>query len=350
MTTQAVKFRVLIKNLDGSSIWELPCEEFRFIQELNRGESATFRFERTAVQPIADIYGVTPEFIFTASYREIEIYDLNNTKIYAGYISEMQISKGRADFGNIIISSKGFFSLLEKRFCDDSLSYTNTDSSDIAWGLIDYTQNLSYGDLGITRGNDPTTKNRDRTDLRYRNIADAIRGMSAEEVKEGYDFDVSPLKVFNIYYPKGSVRDEIYLTADFNIDSYSIIKTFIDGMVNQAIVIGSGVDEANQLVEVRDSDNAYKDAFFLLQDVLSEPDVSTQVTLQDKGDLALDNYQAPRLTITIDHFYTEPLFTNYEVGDWLHVVIPEYDIDDTYRVTRRACDSEGVVTITLREF
>ena len=33
-------------------------------------------------------------------------------------------------------------------------------------------------------------------------------------------------------------------------------------MVNQAIVIGSGADEDNQLVVTRDSTNTYKEAFF----------------------------------------------------------------------------------------
>jgi len=173
--------------------------------------------------------------------------------------------------------------------------------------------------------------------------------MSANEVKDGYDFDVDADKKFNVYYPKGSERD-IYLEEDFNINTYQISKTFIDGMVNQAIVIGSGADEDNQLVVTRDADNAYKEAFFLLQDVLNESDVSVQTTLEDKGDKHLEVYQAPRLTIYLTCRYNEPVFTNYDTGDWLYVVIPSYDINDSYRVNRRTCNDRGEVGITFREY
>lgn len=343
-------YRCVVKNSDDSLIWELPFTNFNIVQELNKGESLSITFESTAIKPIADAHDITIEYIFSASYREIEIYDEDDNKIYAGYISELQFNSGVGELGKISIQSKGFFSLLEKRYTDDSLSYTSTDSSDIAWGLINFTQtNGAYGDLGITRGADPTTKNRDRTDLRYKNIAEVIKKMSANEVKDGYDFDVDTLKQFNVYYPKGTTRD-IYLEEDFNINTYQISKTFIDGMVNQAIVIGSGVDEDNQLVVTRDATNTYKEAFFLLQDVLNESDVSVQTTLEDKGDKHLQIYQAPRLTIYLTCRYDEPIFNNYSVGDWLYVVIPSYDINNSYRVNRRTCNEMGEVGITFREY
>jgi len=343
-------FRCVVKNSDDSLIWELPFVGFNIEQELNKGESLSITFESTAIKPIADAHDITIEYIFSASYREIEIYDEEDNKIYAGYISELQFNSGVGQLGTISVQSKGFFSLLEKRYTDDSLSYTATDSSDIAWGLINYTQtNGAYGDLGITRGADPTTKNRDRTDLRYKNIAEVIKKMSANEVKDGYDFDVDADKKFNIYYPKGTTRN-IYLEEDFNINTYQISKTFIDGMVNQVIVIGSGVDEDNQLVVTRDASNTYKEAFFLLQDVLNESDVSVQTTLEDKGDKHLEIYQAPRLTIYLTCRYDEPIFNNYAVGDWLNVVIPSYDINSSYRVNRRTCNETGEVGITFREY
>ena len=343
-------FRCVVKNSDNSLIWELPFTRFNIVQELNKGESLSITFESTAIKPIAEAHDITIEYIFSASYREIEIYDEDNNKIYAGYISELQFNSGVGELGTVTVQSKGFFSLLEKRYTDDSLSYTSTDSSDIAWGLINFTQNNgSYGNLGITRGADPTTKNRDRTDLRYKNIAEVIKKMSANEIKDGYDFDVDADKKFNIYYPKGTTRN-IYLEEDFNINTYQISKTFIDGMVNQVIVIGSGVDEDNQLVVTRDASNTYKEAFFLLQDVLNESDVSVQTTLEDKGDKHLEIYQAPRLTIYLTCRYDEPDFNNYDVGDWLNVVIPSYDINDSYRVNRRTCDETGEVGITFREY
>ena len=341
-----MNFKVSVKNLDGSLVWDLPYSTFNFSEENNKGVNATFLFERTALQPVADNYKVTIEYILSASYREIEIYD-GATKIYAGYIAELTFFAGLVDEGNISVTSKGFFSLLEKRFLDNSLSYLATDSADIAWNVIAYTQALSYGDLGITRGAHPATKDRDRTDLRYKNIADVIRGMDADHVKDGYDFAVSPLKVFDIFYPKGSYRQNIVLEEGFNIDTYQVIKTFIDGMANQVIVTGSGQDETNQLVVTRDSDSSYKETFFLLQDLLSESDVSVQTTLEDKGDQHLNVYQGPRYTIVVTCKYDNPSWADFEVGDWIHLIMPTYVIDGGYRVVRRSCDNKGVVNMTL---
>lgn len=340
-------FNCVIKNYDSSEMWDIPFSSFRFVEELNKGETLNITLERTALKQIVDTYKITTEYIVSGAYREIDIY-YGSTRIFSGYVSEIQFNAGATDFGSISLDCRGFFGLLEKRYTDNSLSYTNTDSADIAWNLINYTQGLTYGNLGITRGSHPATKNRDRTDLRYKNIAEVIRKMSSSEVKDGYDFNIDQDKKFNIFYPKGSIKN-IYLDSDFNMQSYQISKTFIDGMVNQVYVIGSGQDETNQLVVTRDSDNSYKSAFFLLQNVINESDVSIQTTLEDKGDRYLDVYESPRLTISIVLNVDNPSILDYSVGDWLHVKIADNGVNDVYRLTKRAVDDKGNVNITLRE-
>ncbi len=341
-------YTCLVKNADGSLVWEIPYNSFSFTEELNRGETASFSFDVANIKPISDYYSITPEFIFSGSYREIELYDSANVKIFAGYVAEAQFDVGENSSGTISVIAKGFFSLLEKRFTDGEEIYTSEDSGDIAWDLILDSQALTYGDFGITRGVHPTTKDRDRT-FRYKNIAEAIKKMSADEVKDGYDFDINTLKQFNIYYPKGTER-YIYLEEGFNIDSYTIRKTFIDGMINQVIVTGSGDDATNQLVVTRDSDVGYKSAFFLLQDVLSEPDIIETTTLNDKGDAVLDEFQSPRYTINVNCRYENPLWTDFSTGDWLNVYIPSFSVNNTYRVSKRSCNQDGRVSLTLREY
>lgn len=339
-------FKVIIQNLDGSEQWELPHTKFKVNEELNNDRSANFRFERANIIPIAEAYNVDILYIFGATYREIYVYDEDDTLIYSGYISEKQFNAGENDEGNITVNSKGFFNLLEKRFTNSERIYTADDSADIAWDLIDYTQNLDFGDFGITRGTHPATKIRDRT-FRYANIAEGIQKMSANEVKEGYDFEVDNNKVFNIYYPeKGSRRDNIVVETGFNILTYSILQSFIDAMANQVIVFGEGYDE-NTLVEVRDASDTYKENFLLLQETLSEKDVSVPATLQDKGDLYLDLYKFPRFTVSVTVNYDEPVYTDYEVGDRLKLKIPEYGINGFYRVIKRSVDERGKVGLTF---
>lgn len=342
-------FNIIIRNADGSLKWDIPFNSFSFTEELNQGKNAHVNLTLPSLQELATAYGVTVEFILSASYRELEIYDSAGNKIYYGYISEIQFDKGSGASTTISVSSKGFFSLLEKRLTSGYSYYSSEDSADIAWDLINETQSLDYGDLGLTRGSHPSTKTRDRT-FRYKTVAEAIKKMSASEVKDGFDFDINNQKQFNIFYPKGSVRDNIFLEEDFNINRYAIYKTFIDGMANSVTVVGSGFDEENQLVVVRNSPDSYKEAFFLLEELLSETDVIIQETLEDKGDKYLETYQAPRYTITVYINYENPLFTDYEIGDWLNVKIPSFDIDTTYRINKMSCNEQGEVTLTLRGY
>jgi len=256
-------FKTIVKNSGGSLEWELPYKSFSFTEELNNDRFATVSFDYSVISEIADNYGISVESIFSSSYRELYIYDEDDNLIYSGYIAEPRFSEGENDEGTISISSKGFFSLLERRITDDLEEYTAQDASDIAWDLIDYTQTLSYGDLGITQGLNPTTKTRDRT-FRFTTIAEAIRKMSANEVKDGFDFEIDNNKVFNVYYPEmGSERQNLVLEEGFNIKSYGILKTFIDGMANQVSVIGQGQGD-DTIYETRDASNTYKNNFFCI--------------------------------------------------------------------------------------
>lgn len=336
-------FRVIIKNADGSQEWEVPTISWDITEELNKDRSGTFNFDKLALDAVADYYDQDAEFIVTGSYREVYLYD-ETTLLYSGYISEVSFDGKEGQAGTVKVSSKGFFQLLDKRFTDALRFYANDDSADIAWDLIDYTQNLTYGDFGITRGTHPATKDRQRT-FRYDNIKQAIEKMSANEVKEGFDFEVDNSKIFNIYYPqKGSERRDLILEEGFNINTFSVKKTFINAMANQVIVLGAGQDE-DALVEVRDAEAVYKENFFLLQNRLSEKDITEVATLQDKGDKYLDTYKYPRKEVTISLNYQNPTFTDYNVGDRLAIKIPSYDIDQLYRLYKRTLKNDMGVTL-----
>jgi hypothetical protein len=336
-------YKVIVQNLGGTLKWDLPYNKFSFSEILNQDRDLQVEFNIPTLNAIAGDYGINFEYILTASYREIYVYS-DDTVIYGGYISDLNINRSVGNSGTVTVASKGFFSLLKKRYTQASAyrTYTAEDSADIAWDLIDYTQGKTYGDLGITRGTHPTTKDRDRTLLRE-NIGEVIEGMSASNVKEGYDFEIDEDKIFNIYYPeKGSIRTNIVLSEDFNIKSYSIRKTFVDSMVNQVHVVGDGFG-IDSPVETRDSNATYKSNFFLLEGVLAEKSVRSTTTLQDKGDAYLDKMQAPQYFINISTLDLNPVFTDYEVGDRLRIVIDTLAIDRYLRLVKRTLNASGEV-------
>jgi len=339
-------FKIIVQSSGGTEQWELPYSYFYFSDTLNKDRDCNMRFEQENVQAIADVYGVTVEYILSASYREVIILDEDDNQLYTGYIDDLTFSRGESDKGNIQVASKGFFSLLGKRFTNSLRTYSAQDASDIAWDLIDYTQTLDFGDFGITRGNNPTCSTHDRT-YRYKNIKLSIEKLSSDEIKDGIDFDVNNDKQFNVYYPeKGSQRNDIILQEDFNILTYTIRKKFIGSIANQVLVFGQGQDE-DMPVETRDAADVYKSNFFLLQDSLSEKDTLTATTLQAKGDAYLDSYKYPQKLINITTRFDDPDINNFNIGDRLRLVIPTYQIDGFFRLIKRGMGDDGIVQMTF---
>lgn len=345
-----MQFKIIVQSLDGTKKWEVPITTWSFTEELNKDRSATFEIDEQVVQAIGDAYGQSVQFIFFSEYREIYIYDDSDTLIYGGYIAEVQTYNDANGYKKRTITSKGFFSLLEKRLTnippDLSRIYTSDHASDIAWDLIDYTQGLDYGDLGITRGADPADVNNDRT-YRYRPIKEAIEKLGNNETKDGIDFEITAGKVFNAYYPtKGSERDEILLEEGFNIRTYEIAHRFIDAMVNEVVVFGDG-DGDNMITSLRSSTATIKSTFFLLQGGLSEKDTKIVANLENKGDKYLELKQSPSFALVITTDYDQPDYTKYSLGDSLKVVIPTESINDFYRVRRRTVNNNGDVTLSF---
>lgn len=341
-------YRIEIRNSGGTERWEVPFVRFSFSELLDKDRSLTVTFNYSVVKVIADAMDITVEYIVSAAYREIYVINSSGTTVYAGYVSDLQFTKGQGLQGTLIVASKGFFSLLRKRYTTSNAKvvYTATDASDIAWDLIDDTQVKTSGNFGITRGTDPTTTSRDRTYLRA-NIAEAIEDLSAVEIKNGFDFEIDNSKIFNVYYPeKGTQRDNIILEDGFNILTYEIRKTFIDDMINQVHVVGEGFG-TDAPVETRDSEAIYKSNFFLLEAVQSEKDVKESATLQAKGDAMLDRLKYPQKYITVTCRDNNPVLTDYSVGDRLKVKIDEYGVNMFMRILKRTVDSDGRVYITF---
>lgn len=338
-------FKLFIKDASGVT-WQLPYQDFSITETLNKDRSASITLSREDVEAVASNYNITGEFILKSGYREVYTYDEDDNLIYGGYVAELYRSGGASDSGQFTVTSKGFFNLFAKRFTDDLEAYSSADLSDIAWGLINTSQSLTYGNFGITRGADPTTRNADRT-YNYKNIKEAIEGISNENVANGIDFEIDNNKVFNVYYPeKGSKRNNIILKRGFNIEDYTIRTILTDSMTNQIIVFGGGYGEASQVV-TRDAENTYKSNYFLLQETLSEKDVVLTATLEEKGDAQLESRKYPRDIITVGCNYENPTYTDYSLGDRLKVEIPQDNINNFYRVINRTLDHTGRVTLSF---
>lgn len=343
---KTVDFTLNIIAPDGTE-WEMPYTSLSFSEELNNDRAASFTIVRQTGNVVAEKTGVTLDNILSGGYREIEIYDQNNVLVYSGFIDETTGTAGSGEEGTITVTSRGFFSLLEKRFTGANDYWASTDAGAIAWSLINTTQAKPYGNMGITMGLIQPSKNRQRT-FEYNVIKEAIQGLTSDKVKDGFEFDIDVNKVFNVFYPaKGQNRPEIIFDSGLNIENWSVRKTGILGMCNHVVVFGQGQGAAQQVVEV-DAGNAYKAPYFLLEEGLSDKDNSDTALLTDKGTKYLDNYKFPQIFVSFDAFYTAPLYTTYQVGDWVKVQILEEGVNAMMRITKKSTGMDGTVSISLR--
>lgn len=325
------QYRVCIESPLGDVEEMASVIEFEYSHYLNSGSDAVI------VLPIND-EKVTPTLIVTRqSY--VRIYRLDNSNaeeviVWYGQVYDTNCV-GDDISGKMTLYCENIFNLLAHRTIPyDYAVTTSTDQSDIAWNLIDYTQGLTGGDLGIVRGAHPPSKDRTAvTELQRRTIRDAI--ISYSTINDGFDFDVTPTMtqntitpIFNTYfttsgarYHKGGVLATplVYHTGTGSDDSFNNIISYDftekgGDLTNFVDVDGQATDEVP--ITSSASDTGSISRFGLFQKYFNESDISEQATLDDKANEYLDLYKTIPLEI---HLTTKslvrPRIGTYDVGD-----------------------------------
>lgn len=323
-----------VENISGADIWSIPFETITISEELNVGVTGNITINYLALKRYADELNTTPDNILGSTYREWKLYK-DDVLFYAGILLHRKITGSKSQATSYTIDLAGYEALLANRYTGNSgdWSYTATDSADIAWGLITDTQadSSTYGDVGITRGLHPNCTDRDRT-CRYDNILDVIKKMSNANVANGYDWEITPLKVFNIYTAKGSTQANLILD-DFNIISWSCDRGLTGKIANRVIVQGGGTGD--DITSVTVEDTSLMDDWYLQEYLLPEKDTSTTANLTDKGNRLLTQIKQPRDVIAVRVNDRNPLITSYNVGDTLKVIISDIGFNDSLRIDRR---------------
>jgi hypothetical protein len=145
--------------------------------------------------------------IITEMASDLIVYR-NKEKLFRGRITYSQDGFG-PDRHTATISTVDYRAILDRRILYTNLNYTGVDQSTIAWNLINYTQGLSGGNLGITRGTGQSTGiTRDRPYEAGQNVGELIQQLS--EVINGFEYEVDADLKFNVFYPqRGSAKDVV---------------------------------------------------------------------------------------------------------------------------------------------
>lgn len=230
----------------------------------------------------------------------------------------------------IDIFCNDYIELFNARRTALSQTYSSTDAGAIAWDLIDTSQSLTDGDFGITQGTIETTVSRDRSYFNQ-NIMEAIINLS--KVVNGFDFEITPNKVFNVYARKGQDKSS---TAVFqygvNFKSFGFDSDF-GSPCNEARAVGEGFGP-NRL-NTTSVNTGSRSSIGLRQQVTIEEDVSVLSTLQDKSDELVNDRSVPINTINfVQAQTTNPRLGTLVTGDVVRIraEVGIIDVDNVYRI------------------
>jgi hypothetical protein len=261
--------------------------------------------------PIDDPF-VTPAN-FAPGKREIHVYRDDGS-------GEVLWAAGRlwtadvADWG-MRFTASGWIEDLRHREVLTDLVYSGLEQHDMAWNYIDYTQNLLNGNRGITRHDTtPTGVTRDIEICaeQRRGIAELVDEIASTD--DGFDWEISPGKVFRIFFPhRGTTPGVTFdLRTEIEVLSYTLDGTTLSNEV-------SGIGQVNQCDPVANdvvSDLTAQAEYGLLQSSIQRQDDDEQLLLGQIRE-ELRNHKTPRMQPLIGHHpaVAGPSVDAYEVGD-----------------------------------
>lgn len=260
-------------------------------------------------------------------YTTVIALKYNKAIIFVGYIQNVIINHVGDNF-DIRVEVQGQFGRLYKRFTRDIDKYNSLDAGEIAWQLIEYTQSLPSGHLGIVKGEVQYTRNRDRT-FENKVIGDAIVDLT--EVIGGFDFRLEPVVEnnndlnslsFNVYESFGAIKLSIpTLNLGGNVTAYEAMTR--EDVENVVVYKGAGTgdDFVTYVAENTQSQESYsRNEAFILRD-----DISVLATLEEHANRRVDKYKDNIWTIDVAIKPDSNLvFRSFDIGDTIPINISTF--------------------------
>lgn len=281
----------------------------KILQQRNRADQISMTADLFILREFCNDIGTTVPALFAVNQNEIRV-SRNNKVLSSGVIVYARPSVG-VDSGTFELKAVGWLKLLAKRFTSIEQNYSGVDAGAIAWDLINQSQLLPNGDLGFTQGTIQVSKTRDRS-YSDKNILDAILQLS--EVIDGFDFEVTWDKKFNVYYPKiGTKRTDIQFTYPGNISDLSVVS---DGTIVANHITARGSGTGTGALRAVAEDITSEQSYYRLEDIEDYNDVSEIDTLQEHADEDLRQSLSFNLMpdITLVGNIT-PEYGTYNLGD-----------------------------------
>lgn len=341
-------WRFIIKDNSGNMLASLVNARKRWmVERLNNQQEAGFILD-------ADDDNCN-ETILNQGVNELYIYYKNNLMWGGQIVSTRKIAKGNDIYWEVL--AKDWVAFLSKGNCgvEETREFTTTDAGEIAWTLIDEFQSLANADYGITEGTIEASITRSPV-YDKKNILEAIIEMSnmGEDgsASYGFDFEITPEKVFNVYYPyKGTIREDVAFRYPDNCENFdALIDTW--GIVNQEWGLGKHWTGDTAIVSRADatSQTTYKRR----EAIKNYSDVSVLAFLQDMVWQDIQWLKDKSKVIKFESRMDDKTdILNYDVGDGVTIICDKFDISEWLWVYERRIeigdDDELKINLTVGE-
>ncbi len=186
--------------------------------------------------------------------------------------------------------------------------YTAQDQLLIARDLVNYAQSVGGGNIGITVGTELTTDNggvqqlRDRTYYAYERkpIGEAVEQLA--KVQNGFDFAIDVaydgtgtiIKTLRFGYPRRGRITDLVWQLGANLED---LTQAVDGNKQANLIDALGAGDGDAMLIATAVDTSQLAAYPLLEDTISNKDVSVAETLQAQAAAELKNRAKPVATL-----------------------------------------------------
>jgi hypothetical protein len=216
----------------------------------------------------------------------------------------------------------------------DTLLYLNIAQDTIAWNLIQLTQGRTNGDLGITRGEQPSTPHlRTRRYEAGQIIGQLIDQLSA--VDNGFEWDIDGLLQFNVWQPTRGVAGGLVLDYGGTVAGLSRTKNpgGFSNVVRQTGDPSLTAVTATSATIATDPRGRWEANF-------ANSDLKEQDTVTDRAAFALTqtSKEPTAWSLALSRGWWYPKLTGAWIGDTATLVVKHGRLDEvvTVRITEIA--------------
>lgn len=255
----------------------------RWTNRRNHYPTIRFTVNETALTELAKDNNLNPTDIL-AKYQRLIKLKREGQYLLATILSGMQHTQSSAQT-TITIQGKGLLHILERRFTNDSTTFTGSSPTSIAWSLINTAQTDS--DIGITQATGNYIPSVTRTiQYKHANLAREIIDLSRKSDGQ-FDFEINPSLEFVAYEP-GSTTDN--LKTDRLVHYSSMINQQVEDRGDKIANAVTAISRSGDTTIVRTAENVDSiSKYGRLQKIIPVNNASLSATVQEYANAEVNN-------------------------------------------------------------